>query len=151
MRNMRVRGNYIKEFDESFPGEFVSSHSDQAWTTYKALYWGYFDIHGHMDVPAMEPGIGRHMSQMRTRGNYRKEFDAVFPGLFWSSHSKRMWTCKYKPLYSDHLDTHGHLNVPYGEPVIGPHMRNMRARGNYKKEFDLAFPGQFWKSRKVKS
>jgi hypothetical protein len=151
MGNMRSLGCFKKEFDASFPGEFWESHHKRMWACeYKPRYRTHLDIHGHLDVSSKEPIIGNHMKCMRKRGSFRTEFDASFPGEFWESHHKRMWA-KYKALYRTHLDIHGHLNVPYKEPIIGNHMHNMRAMGCFKKEFDLAFPGQFWKSSKVKS
>ena len=102
---------------------------------WEPLYKAHLDIHGHLDVAQSVPIIGPHMSHMRSKGSFRAEFFRDFPGEFWESHSKRVWACKYKPLYKAHLDIHGHLNVPQNVPIIGTNMRHMRETGGFKKEF----------------
>jgi hypothetical protein len=151
MQTMRTHGSFRAEFFRDFPGLFWESHSKRMWATYKPLYSAHLNTHGHLDVPTKYPIIGHHMRDMRHTGSFRAEFSRDFPGEFWESHIKRVWACKLRPLYKAHLDIHGHLNVSTKEPIIGNHMRNMRARGSFKKEFARDFPGQFWVSSKVKS
>ena len=173
MNRMRTKGSFRAEFDAAFPGEFwarggqgratraistienkeaAAKHRAQIWPVkYEPLYRAYLAKHGHLDVASREPIIGTHMSRMRSKGCFRAEFDAAFPGEFWASHNARMWTREYEPRYRAYLAKHGHLDVALKAPVIGSHMNSMRTKGSFRAEFDAAFPREFWASHRERT
>ena len=118
-----------------------------------------------MWIPASTPVIGQIMVHMRTahrKGQphtiaYRAEFDAAFPGEFWPSHGAYQWNVVLYPLFAAFYAEHGHMRIPTSTPVIGnvmKHMRRAHRKGKpytsrYRAEFDAAFPGEFWPSRKA--
>ena len=149
MSAMRSSGRFRVEFESEFPGEFWASHRERMWTReYEPRYRAYLAKYGHLDVPHRQDVIGPHMNSMRRQGSFRSEFESAFPGTFWPSHRERVWACEYEPRYRAYLAKHGHLDVACNVTVIGTHMNSMRRVGCFRAEFDAAFPGEFWASRR---